>query len=397
MPQRPAARGVLPPGLLILALVAGVLVGCGDAPPANPVQLTGPSSAREGDTVQVVVEMPPAGRQNASSVQFQLHYTNAHLGYLGHEMGPAAPTDARLQHYPGKASFDIGLSLSDETVPADASVLARFRFRVRETAPQGIPSRLRVADLELIRDDGQMQRTKRGDGHEIAVRGVEAPGIEEATLEVRDQYTIKDTVRIGEVEVPDSARLAIRGTYPDGSRGVVAETDVPPGHHETIKLALDPEFGLPDRQFAFLDAGLYRIPEGAASDPSYRRFETDGERVQSTFTAHYRTSTPESEIIVRDQVLEDRTLVVDSVKAIEPANLVIHRNDQDSPLIPGVIGGTRVGTGVNTDVEIEIKKEETVVCGETLWPMLHVRSESVDQPYEIDYPIITEPVTIECE
>jgi len=396
MSRQSAARGVVRSGLLLLALVGGSLTGCGGGPAEAPLHLTGPSSAQEGDTVQVVVEMPPAARQNASSVQFQLHYTNAHLGYLGHEMGPGAPANARVQHYAGKASFDVGLSPSDDA-STDASVLARFRFRVRETAPQGIPSRLRIADLELIRDDGQMRRTERGDGHEIAIRGVEAPRIEEATLEVRDQYTIKDTVRIGTVEVPDSARLAIRGTYPDGSRGVVAETDVPPGHHENIKLALDPAFGLPDRQFAFLDAGLYRIPDASASDALYRRFETGGERVQSTFTAHYRTSTPESAIIVRDQELRNGTLVVDSVRAIEPANLVIHRNDRDGPLIPGVIGGTRVGTGVNTDVEIEIKDEETVVCGETLWPMLHVRSESVDQPYEIDYPIITEPVTIRCE
>ena len=397
MPHRSVTRGAVPTGLLILALLVGTLTGCGDDSDQNPIRLTGPSSAQEGDTVEVVVEMPPAARQNASSAQFQLHYTNAHLGYLGHEMGPAAPADARVQHYAGKASFDVGISLSNEESSPDSSVLARFQFRVQETAPQGVPSRLRVADLELLRNDGQMQRVTRGDGHEIAVRGVEATGVEEATLEVRDQYTIKDTVRIGTVEVPDSARLAVRGTYPDESRGVVAETDVPPGRHTNVKLALDPEFGLPERQFAFLDAGLYQIPDGTVSDTSYRRFETNGERVQSTFTAHHRTSTPESEIIVRDQALQDRTLVVDSVIAIEPANLVIHRNDRDGPLIPGVIGGTRVGTGVNTDVEIDIKDEETVVCGETLWPMLHVRSESVDQPYEIDYPIITEPVTIRCE
>jgi len=396
MPHRSAAHGVVPPGLLLLALVVGSLTGCGGEPAEEPLHLTGPSSAQEGDTVQVTVEMAPHVRQSASSVQFQLHYTNAHLGYLGHEMGPGAPTDARVQHYAGKASFDVGLSMPDEAF-SDSPVLARFQFRVRETAPQGIPSRLRVADLELIRDDGRMQRGTRGDGHEIAVRGVEATGVEEATLEVRDQYTIRDTVRIGTVEVPDSARLAIRSTYPEGSRRVVAEIDVPPGRHTNVKLALDSAFGLPERQFAFLDAGLYQIPRGSAADGPYRRLETKGERVQSTFTAHHRTSTPESEIIVRDQALQNRTLVVDSVIAIEPANLVIHRNDRDGPLIPGVIGGTRVGTGVNTDVEIDIKDEETVMCGETLWPMLHVRSESVDQPYEIDYPIITEPVTIRCE
>ena len=118
--------------------------------------------------------------------------------------------------------------------------------------------------------------------------------------------------------------------------------------------------------------------------------------MQSTFTAHYRTSRPESKIIVEDKSLRNHTLVVDSVIATEPADLVVHRNEEGSPLIPGVIGKARVGKGVNTNVAIDLYEDETVVCGETLWPMLHVRSESEDQPYEIDYPIITEPVTIRC-
>ena len=379
---------------LLLALVVASLSGCGDGPVENSIRITGPSSAQEGDTVQVTVEMPPTVRERTSSVQFQLHYTNAHLEHLGYELGPSMPAEARVEHYPSKASFDFGLPLRDEEGATDPTVLVRHRFRVQETAPQGVPSHLRLANLELIGTDGGMRRMSRGDSHEIAVRGSDSPDEEQVALEVRDQYTLTDTVRIGEVEVPDSARIAIRGTYPDGTRGVVAETDVPPGHHENVKLALDPAFGLADRKFAFLDAGLYQI---TTSGTAYRRFETDGQRVQSTFTAHYRTSTPESEIIVRDKPLRAHTLVVDSVIATEPADLVVHRNDVDGPLIPGIIGKARVGTGVNTNVEIDLYDGETVVCGETLWPMLHVRSESADQPYEIDYPIITEPVTIRCE
>jgi len=397
MSQRPVfPRARLFDLLLLLPLVLG-LAGCGGDAAEEPLRLTGPSSAQEGDTVQVAVEMASTVPAKASSVQFQLHYTNAHLEYLAREMGSSVSEEIRVQHYPSRASFDIGLPLAGEG-SSDPTVLARFDFLVQETAPQGVPSRLRLADLELFRDDGEMRRTRRGDGHEVAIRSTGASEETEAALEVRDQYTIMDTIRIREVEAPEPARVAIRGTYPDGRTGVVGETQVSPGHHEMVKLGLDPEFGLEDRQFAFLEAGLYRVPEETddGSETTYHRFEAGGQRVQSSFTAHYRSSTPESEIIVEDKPLRGRTLVVDSVTATEPADLVIHRNEEDHPLIPGIIGKTRVGTGTNENVEIEIHQDETVLCGETLWPMLHVRSESADQPYEIDYPIVTEPVVVEC-
>jgi hypothetical protein len=394
MPQRSVVREAVLPSLLLVLAVGG-LTGCGGGEsPEQPIRLAGSSSAQEGDTVDVTVEMSPDARSTASSVQFQLHYTNAHLEHVNYELEPTVQSDARVQHYPSKASFDLGLPLG-ENASGDSPVLAQFRFRVQETAPGGVPSHLRLADLEVLRGDGEMRRIDRGASHQIAVRTSGGSDTEAAALEVGNQYTLEDTVRIGEVEAPDSARIVIRGTYPDGNKGIVGETVVPPGHRETVKVALDPEFGLSDRKFAFLEAGLYHH-EGASGDGSYRWYEVDGQRVQSTFTAHYRTSRPESKIIVEDKSLRNHTLVVDSVIATEPADLVVHRNEEGSPLIPGIIGKARVGKGVNTNVAIDLYEDETVVCGETLWPMLHVRSESEDQPYEIDYPIITEPVTIRC-
>ncbi len=384
-------------GLAAAVLLAVGVAGCGGDPADRPLRLSGPSAAEEGDTVWVDVAVDETMARDVSDVQFQLHYTTAHLEGLRHKLGAGVRrTDASVQHYPSKASFDLGVSLADAGEPPNDGSLLRVQFRVKETAPRGIPSHLRLADLELLRDDGTMRRLTTGDSLRMAIRSAGEQREDEAVLAVGDQYTIMDTVTVGEVVAPDSARILVRGTTPGGTEAVVARRDVSPGRHQNLRIGIDPAFNLDEKRFAFLEAGLYRVSADGA-DASYRRFQNDGTPVQATFTAHYRTSTPESEIIVRNKPLDNHTLVVDSVFATEPADLVIHRNDRNGgPLIPGVIGKTPVETGMNENVAIDIFDEETVVCGETLWPMLHVRSESADQPYEIDYPIITEPVTIKC-
>ena len=361
-----------------------------------PLRLSGPSTAEEGDTIWVDVGMDAAARRGISDVQFQLHYTTAHLKGLRYELGEGVHrTGANAQHYPSKASFDFGVSPTDSDEGPGERSLLRVQFRVKETAPRGVPSHLRLADLELLREDGSMRRLTTGDSLRMAIRSAGEQREDEAVLAVGDQYTIKDTITVGEVVAPDSARILVRGTTPEETETVVARRDVPPGRYQNLRIGIDPAFNLAEKKFAFLEAGLYRVSSDEANASS-RRFQNDGTPVQATFTAHYRTSTPESKIIVRNKPLSNHTLVVDSVIATEPADLVIHRNRHGGPLIPGIIGKARVGTGVNENVEIKIHQDETVVCGETLWPMLHVRSESSEQPYEIDYPIITEPVIVEC-
>lgn len=382
-------------GVAVFFVLGLGLFGCSSEDGTDPFRLTGPSDVQEGDTVWVAVTMEEDLRQEVSNAQFQLHYTTAHLKGLRYELGPDVQREgANVEHYPSKASYDFGLYLPDGAEAAEAAPIVRVQFRVQETAPRGVPSHLRLADVELLRKDGSMRRLASSGSMRIGIRSTgEEDQTQEATLDIGDQYTLKDTITVGDVAAPTSGRIVVRGTESDGTERIVAQKDVSPGRHENVKIGLDPEFGLSEKQFAFLEAGLYRVD---TANGLGRRFQSGGTPVQSTFTAHYRTSTPESEIIVHNKPLTDHTLVVDSVIATEPADLVIHRNRHGGPLIPGIIGKARVGTGVNRDVEVEIYEDETVVCGETLWPMLHVRSESEDQPYEIDYPIITEPVIIEC-
>ena len=55
-----------------------------------------------------------------------------------------------------------------------------------------------------------------------------------------------------------------------------------------------------------------------------------------------------------------------------------------------------MGAGLHHNVEVRIDADEPVDCGEQLWPMLHVRSTSDEQPYDLDRPVITAPVIKTC-
>lgn len=117
--------------------------------------------------------------------------------------------------------------------------------------------------------------------------------------------------------------------------------------------------------------------------------EGEERKVAPSFFLFHTTAIPESYIVVSDQEIERRTIVIEEIKASEPCDVVIHRDKGNLPLVPGIIGKTRVGKGVNTNVKVELFEYEDVQCGERLWPMLHARTESSDQPYDIDQPIIT--------
>lgn len=402
MTRSEAYWGTATVGLVLVAVLVVIVGGCSEET-SQPLRLEGASSVQEGDTIWVDVELEEDVRDGVADVKFLLHYTTAHLEGIQYEMGPLVRAEeARVQHYPSQAAFEVRAPLRSAEGDDGQRKLGRAQFRVKETAPRDVPSHLLMTDVELLRDDGSMRRIARGDTVRMAIGSFEGTQEQEAALDVGDQYTIEDTIRVGEVVAPDSARILVRGTRPNGTEEIVGQVVVPPGRHQNVAVRIDPDFGLEERKFAFLEAGLYRFTEQgegpeSGSDETVRRFESGGQPVQATFTAHYRTSQPESRIVVQNKELDNGTLVVDSVIATEPADLVIHRNKDAGPLIPGIIGKTRVGTGVNADVAVEIFEGETVVCGETLWPMLHVRSESEDQPYEIDYPIITEPVTMRCE
>lgn len=165
------------------------------------------------------------------------------------------------------------------------------------------------------------------------------------------------------------------------------------GWQTNVEVKVDREFveAHDHEEISRLQARLHydRSQEGvfeAEGDPSVGGEER---KVAPSFFLFHTTAIPESHILVSDQDIERRTIVIEEIKASEPCFVVIHRDKGNLPLVPGIIGKTRIEEGVNTNVEVELFENETVQCGEQLWPMLHARSASSDQPYDIDQPIIT--------
>jgi hypothetical protein len=82
---------------------------------------------------------------------------------------------------------------------------------------------------------------------------------------------------------------------------------------------------------------------------------------------------PSGSIVVDDEVdLENGTLTINSVSMSNPGWVVIHRDNEGSPMVPEIISvPERVESGPTQNVSIELAEGEEVTDGETLWVMLH--------------------------
>jgi hypothetical protein len=391
-----------------VAIVSLGLLGCTGQEASSPLQLEVETPPRVGEPFWVRVNLhdPATDDFNPVGVRFTLHYNNAFVTLAGHEAGPIVQSDGdgyRVGHYPANAEVAVSLSLdSSRSEGASAGYLARLQFRATAASSEEAPPYIALTDVEVLDATGTARRLEQGPSARLAIAS--SPGQETApTLQVGHQHAVQNVVTVRHVSTPESGWVVIRGEEADGTRPVIGQARIEPGSHRNLQIPIDENFGLKEKQFAILEATLHRDTEASntldvstarATDPPMQQGD---EAVTTTFFASYTEAPPESRIIVHNQRMKDRTLVIDSIVASEPADVVIHRNNGNRPFVPNIIGKAEVGKGVNTNVSVALFDGETVICGETLWPMLHVRNESEDQPYTIDHPIVTKPVTILCE
>lgn len=383
------------------------LLGCtgGEAP--SPIDLEVQSAPQAGETFWVHVNLQDPMPEGADPVgaRFTLRYNNAFVALAGHEPGPLVQSGdgMRVGHYPANGEADVSLSLDRSQAAASAAgYLARLQFRAKQASSDAAPPYLALTDVEVTDAAGTMQRLDQGPSVRLAIAS-SSGGRTDPVLQIGHQHAVQNRVTVRRVATPEAGWVVIRGEEADGALEVIGHARVEPGSHRNVPITLDEEFGLDEKQFAMLEATLYRdtgtantleVSNASTADPPM----TQGDAVvQKTFFASYVESVPTSSIVVRNQQMNDRALVLDSVVASEPADVVIHRNNGNRPFVPGIIGKAEVEEGVNTNVSVALFEGETVICGETLWPMLHVRSEMKGQPYTIDHPIITKPVTVLCE
>ncbi|MDR8391215.1 hypothetical protein NC796_08705 [Aliifodinibius sp. S!AR15-10] len=127
----------------------------------------------------------------------------------------------------------------------------------------------------------------------------------------------------------------------------------------------------------------------------------DGNIVLSSFTVLENQST----LTAMDQTLMDNSISVD-VDASTDGWVVVHRTSTagDGPMVPAIIGKTKIDAGMNEDVMISFG-DSVVTDGEQLWPMVHfdtgVKGEyefdgtgTQDLPMIIDGSILMTPITV---
>lgn len=339
------------------------------------------------------------------SIHFIFHYTNGHLRVLQHEGGDGIrPGSYRANHYPSHAEVEIGAALDSirQRASGQSLTLARIRLLAEDVTTDDAPAYLSFSNITAYDADGARQGLD-GDPTRMTIRSAGGGASTVPELQLFTQHAVQNRLQVKRVTLDQSGWIAIRRAEAGLDTPPVATQWLEAGTHEEIEIPLDGRLNLAEEGLARLRAVLhsdtgtpeqfeYEGPD--TPDPPIRRGEKE---VGTTFYAQYTASTPESYIDVENQQLTGDYIHINEVIASEPANVVIHRGLKGRPFLPDIIGKVRVEAGSNRDVRVPFFEEETVVCGETLWPMLHVRSVSDDQPYEIDEPIITAPATMLCE
>ncbi|UII21346.1 DUF7282 domain-containing protein [Fulvivirga ligni] len=88
--------------------------------------------------------------------------------------------------------------------------------------------------------------------------------------------------------------------------------------------------------------------------------------------------------VATNQEVENNTVIVSSVTMSQDGWVVIHRDNNGSPVVPGIISEPKwVEAGTSTDVEVMLKEGETVEEDEDIWIMLHTDNGQAEV-YEFD-------------
>ncbi|MDQ7041351.1 MAG: hypothetical protein Q9M35_10475 [Rhodothermus sp.] len=209
-----------------------------------------------------------------------------------------------------------------------------------------------------------------------------------------NQMLVNQQVKIKRVTTPAAGWVVVRRI--DRAPQLAGVAAVAQGRRTNLPVPYT--LPLDDDEVAWCSAMLYRdLGRIGQFEPEVDRpFQVNQQPVEARFFLFQGGAVTDGWIVVEDQEVVNQTVIIEEVGVGEPADLVIHRDAGNRPKVPGVIARKPLEPGIYRQLEVKLFPEETVSCGERLWPMLHVRSVSDDQPYDIDKPIITTSFTVLC-
>ena len=224
-------------------------------------------------------------------------------------------------------------------------------------------------------------------------------------IRVADQYLVSDRVMVARAVADEAGWVVIQHQESGAPPRLLGTARLETGTHENLEVRLHEEAveempkGSLNRVWGVLyrDGGRAGVLEIEGEEAPDQPLLQDGREVAQPFFLYRIEAIPESHIYVNDQDMGQGYILLEEVKMSEPGDVVIHRSKGNTPLVPGIIGILPLDEGVHQNVKVPLFADERVACREQLWPMLHVRSVSDDQPYNLDQPIITVPVVRTCE
>ena len=216
----------------------------------------------------------------------------------------------------------------------------------------------------------------------------------EPALVATNQMLVEGHITIKKVVAPEDGWVVVYRLGEQRTRMGVAP--VHQGINQKVAVPYPEELGAYDAVLCevmlFLDRGKRGVFEEEVDPP----VQVKGSPLLARFFIFQGGKKGDAWIIVEDQEVQNHTVIIDEIGVKEPSDVVIHRDAGNKPKVPGIIGKTPLEPGVHTNVAVSIYPEEPLSCGERLWPMLHVRTVSDDQPFDTDKPIITRSFVVLC-
>lgn len=214
------------------------------------------------------------------------------------------------------------------------------------------------------------------------------------SISVDNQAVENDMVTIQDLEISQDGWVVLHRDNGSGAPVVPDIISVPKqvsaGESSDVMVELKDGVQLQDGEtlWAMLHTddgqiGVYEFDGSSGIDAPISNMS--GAIVMDSFDVSVMTAEPTGSLTVNDQALVDNTITVESITLDQDGWVVVHADNDGSPMVPDIISDPVFLEGGMThdNVEITLNEDAGVASGDTVWVMLHTDT-GESQVYEFD-------------
>lgn len=213
------------------------------------------------------------------------------------------------------------------------------------------------------------------------------------SISVEDQAVENNMVTIQNVDISQDGWVVIHRDNGSGAPMVPDIISVPKqvsaGESSDVMVELEEGVELQDGEtlWAMLHTddgqiGVYEFDGSSGIDAPIT--DMSGVIAMDSFEVSVMAAEPTGSLTVTDQALVDNTITVESITLDQDGWVVVHADDNGSPMVPDIISDpVYLTAGTHDNVEITFNEDANVMAGDTVWVMLHTDT-GESQVYEFD-------------